>query len=443
MSEKKTVWSVTGMHCVHCETAVVRAVYGLPGLKEARANYKSATLTAVWDEKALPQEAIERALSEAGYGLRGQQRKADEAMRIVGILFAVIALYLLVTSTPLSSILSAFPVAQEGMSLGALFLVGVMTSVHCVAMCGGIHLGHSAEAGQNNGDVLCVNLLYQFGRIVSYTVIGALVGAVGSVLSVSNAVRGGIQVIAALFMLLMAINLLGGFSWTRRLSFHLPRALTVRIATLAHGRSSLIIGLANGLMPCGPLQAMQLYALSTGSALMGAISMFCFALGTSPLMLAFGWVGGRLNARFGRPMRTASAALVLIMGMSMFSSGLALTGVNVSSGVQIAPQQDNIAYIANNVQLVYSELDYGFYPAITVQVGMPVAWTLHADASRLNGCNNAIIIPEFDLYVPLVEGDNIIRFTPSKAEIIPYSCWMGMIRSTITVVDDISVAISS
>ena len=51
MSEKKTVWSVTGMHCVHCETAVVRAVTGLPGLKEARANYKSATLTAVWDEK--------------------------------------------------------------------------------------------------------------------------------------------------------------------------------------------------------------------------------------------------------------------------------------------------------------------------------------------------------------------------------------------------------
>ena len=440
MSGKRTVWSVTGMHCVHCETAVVRAVSGLPGLKEARANYKSATLTAAWDEKVLPQTAIEQALSEAGYGLRNRQRKTDEALRIVGMLFAVIALYLLVTNSPLSSILSAFPVAQEGMSLGALFLVGVMTSVHCVAMCGGIHLSHSAQAGQNNRDVLRVNLLYQLGRVVSYTVIGALVGALGSVLSVSSAVRGGIQLLAALFMLLMAINLLGGFSWTRRLSFHLPRALSGRIAVLTRGRSSLFIGFANGLMPCGPLQAMQLFALSTGSALMGAASMLCFSLGTVPLMLAFGWAGGRLNARFGQPMRTASAVLVLMMGMSMFSSGLALTGVNVSSSVQSAPQQDDIAYISDGVQHVHSELDYGFYPAITVQAGMPVTWTLHAEASRLNGCNNAIIIPEFDLYVPLAEGDNIIEFTPAKAETIPYSCWMGMIRSTITVVDDISVA---
>lgn len=70
-------------------------------------------------------------------------------------------------------------------------------------------------------------------------------------------------------------------------------------------------------MPCGPLQAMQLFALSTGSWYMGALSMFCFSLGTVPLMLGVGLISGTLNRRFAGPMRIACAALVAVMGMSM------------------------------------------------------------------------------------------------------------------------------
>lgn len=68
-------------------------------------------------------------------------------------------------------------------------------------------------------------------------------------------------------------------------------------------------------MPCGPLQSMQLYALSTGSPVMGGLSMAAFSLGTVPLMLSFGLLGGRLNQRFRKPMHLFSAALILVMGM--------------------------------------------------------------------------------------------------------------------------------
>ena len=91
--------------------------------------------------------------------------------------------------------------------------------------------------------------------------------------------------------------------------------------------------------------------------------------------------------------------------------------------------------VRGDVQYVRSELEFGGYPAITVQAGIPVEWTIHADETRINSCNNEIYIPALDLSVPLEPGDNVIRFTPEESGVIPYTCWMGMIRSSIYVTD--------
>lgn len=200
------------------------------------------------------------------------------------------------------------------------------------------------------------------------------------------------------------------------------------------GRSALIVGLANGLMPCGPLQSMQLYALSTGSRWMGALSMLCFGLGTAPLMLGIGLAGGRLNRRFAGPMRRASALLVALMGLSMLISGLALAGI----GMEQTPMgADGYAVIQGERQYVRSEVDYGAYTPITVQRGVPVEWTIVADADRLNGCNNEIVVPAYGLTVALQPGENVVEFTPGESGAVTYSCWMGMIRSSIYVVDSL------
>ena len=67
--------------------------------------------------------------------------------------------------------------------------------------------------------------------------------------------------------------------------------------------------------------------------------------------------------------------------------------------------------------------------------GVPVKWIIQADESDINGCNNQMLIPKYNIEKKLVAGDNIIEFTPTETGTVPYSCWMGMIKSSITVVN--------
>ena len=79
--------------------------------------------------------------------------------------------------------------------------------------------------------------------------------------------------------------------------------------------------------------------------------------------------------------------------------------------------------------------DYDAYEPIVVQRNLPVTWTLMVPEEKLIGCNNEILAPELGIAKKLVPGKNTITFTPTKTGIFTFSCWMGMIRSRITVVD--------
>lgn len=431
MIMKETTWRISGMHCPHCETAILRAVRDMKGMENPRADYRAGTLIALWDDTVLPEAALRDRIAEAGYTLAGKREAVPVWKRLLSLLavMAVLAaLFALVALSPLQGLLSRFPTAKAGMGLGVLFAVGLLTSLHCVAMCGGINLAQSAASAQADRRVSAANIQYNLGRLVSYTVVGGIVGAIGTVFKLSNAAQAAIQLVAAIFMVLMALNLLdiGGL---RGIIPTLPEGLRSKL--MAKGsRSSLYIGLLNGLMPCGPLQAMQLYALSTGSLIMGALSMFCFCLGTVPLMLGFGLVSGHLNRRFARPMRVASGILVLLMGMAMLTNGLNLAGIRLNLPGGAA---SDAAVTDANIQLVQSELDWRGYPDITVKTGIPVRWTIHAEAEKITGCNNEMVISALNLRVPLEAGDNIVEFTADEPGIIPCTCWMGMLRGKITV----------
>ena len=96
---------------------------------------------------------------------------------------------------------------------------------------------------------------------------------------------------------------------------------------------------------------------------------------------------------------------------------------------------DNTPKAVDGVQTVTTKLSSGRYEPITVQKGVPVKWVIQAKAADINGCNNKMVIPKYNIEKKLVAGDNIIEFTPTEAGTFAYSCWMGMIRSKITVVD--------
>ena len=113
------------------------------------------------------------------------------------------------------------------------------------------------------------------------------------------------------------------------------------------------------------------------------------------------------------------------------SDGVAMQVIALKDG-------DGIARLDGDVQRVTTEIDYGSYPPITVQAGVPVEWTLRVPEGKLTGCNNAIVIPAYGLRVELQTGDNLVAFTPEEPGTVAFSCWMGMIRSTITVVESLA-----
>jgi plastocyanin domain-containing protein len=116
----------------------------------------------------------------------------------------------------------------------------------------------------------------------------------------------------------------------------------------------------------------------------------------------------------------------------MLSNGLSLAGIQL----RLPGSTSSDTTVTNaNIQVVESELDWRGYPDITVQAGVPVRWNIHAEAEKITGCNNEMVIPALDLRVPLSEGDNIVEFTVDKPGVIPYTCWMGMLRGTITAVE--------
>lgn len=388
MSTKNTKWKVEGMMCPHCEETVRQAVKELPGIKNVAASYRKGTLTADWDEIQLPERRIAAVLKEEGYTLVCRKEGYDKRAVLNFIISAAVlaALWLLLENTGLSDRFSAFPVAKAGMSLSALFIIGLMTSLHCAAMCGGISIGTAAGGKSAN-----TALEYNAGRVISYTVTGGIVGALGRAFSISPAVKGTIQLIAGAFMIIMALNLTGCFSFLSALVPRLPRGLRKIFARRGSG-SPLMIGLLNGLMPCGPLQAMQIYALSSGSWYMGALSMLCFALGTLPLMLGVGLISGRLNKRYARQVQAFSAILVAVLGIGMLQSGAALAYpvkeiVSAGIGAEIGETEQ-----ADDIQEIYSRADYGSYEGITVKSGIPVKWHLNVPEGKLNGCNNAITL---------------------------------------------------
>jgi sulfite exporter TauE/SafE/copper chaperone CopZ len=434
---------ITGMTCGLCVQKIEAALQALPGVSKATVQLARGTARIVHDPEKVKRRDLIRAVVAEGYGVGSDAGGAPGGrVRSVGRIAAVLStaglLYLLLSRFGVGAAAGLLPLAEEGMGYGMLFVIGLITSVHCVMMCGGIGLSQCMRAPQpapGGVGALKPSALYNLGRVISYTLVGALVGAAGSVISFSQTARGVVQAVAGVFMLIMGLNMTGLFPWMARLVPRMPKFAAQKIGGRGRSMGPLYVGLINGLMPCGPLQAMQIYALSTGDPAKGALSMLVFSLGTVPLMFGFGALGSIMNRRFSRRAMAVGAVLVAALGLTMLSSGMNLAGASfptAGAGTAGAPT----AARAEAVQRVTTTLRSGSYEPITVTAGVPVEWTINAPKGSINGCNNRMILPAFGIEHSFEPGANVIRFTPEKAGRFRFSCWMGMITSTVTVIDN-------
>lgn len=436
--------SIKGMTCSGCERRIEFALMALEGVKKARASFSQSRVELEYDEELISLEKIIAAIEKQGYQAAGSQNNtaADRipTNHLLGITIILMALYLMLKN---NIGFNFIPQINQSMSYGILFVVGLMTSLHCIAMCGGINLSQCVAIEKDNSDFkkysnLKPSLLYNLGRVVSYTIIGGIVGALGSVVSLSGTAKGTVAIIAGVFMVIMGLNMLNVFPGLRKIIPSLPVVFGDKIYH-NNGKRPFWIGLLNGLMPCGPLQAMQLYALAAGSFWAGASSMLVFSLGTVPLMFGFGTLSSFLSSKYTRQILKISAVLVIFLGIIMLNRGFNMSGYNVLAATA-APKtsSQNVAKIEGNVQVITTTMNDGTYTPIIVQKGIPVKWTINASQEGLNGCNNPVTIPKYNIQKELVPGNNLIEFTPQSEGNITYTCWMGMVSSNIKVVNDLS-----
>ncbi|KAA8673287.1 urease accessory protein UreH domain-containing protein [Clostridium sp. HV4-5-A1G] len=440
MKSRKEKIKVFDMTCVSCELRVEKAVKRLNGVRNALASFNDESVIVEYNPDLCSLENIKDAIRVSGYSTESSSR-----YKIAGMFVIAAAVILIGSSSSGIDINSRL----NGATYFVLFLVGILTSIHCVGMCGGMALSQSVnKGGKSKFDSIKPAALYNAGRVTSYTVLGGIVGGLGSVFSLSISIKAGLQIFAGIFMIIMGSNM-SGYSLFKRFNIRLPWSAC---SMKKKPRTPFLVGILNGLMPCGPLQAMQLYALGTGSILKSSLSMLMFSLGTVPLMLGFGAVSGILSRGYTKTLLKFSGILVIVLGIVMGSRGLALAGVNIPTVSTLAAglygnktsaeSSAGKSTLKDGVQIIKMTADdSGYIPnGLYVQKNVPVKWII--DGKALNSCNGQIIVPSLNIQRNLQAGENIIEFTPKGGD-INFSCGMGMIRGVIKVVDDISTVDTS
>lgn len=438
---------IENMTCPACVSRVTETISGIEGIMGVTVDLATSIAT-LKHEAPLNFSEISERLESIGYeyaGILPEETTTKRAnalsngpLPLIGLALIVIIILIISPSTMTTGL--NLPPSLGYMSL---FMVGVLVSMHCIGMCGGIVMSQCLQA---KASPIRTSFRYNAGRVVSYTLIGGLAGLLGNAFNVSFTAKGIISLVAGLFMILMGLNLAGYFKRHANLIPRIPSSLRQRFGMDRFGPFT--IGLFNGLMPCGPLQAMQLYALGTGDPIQGALSMFFFSLGTVPTMFSLGAFSALIGKRFNKQLMLVSGIIVIILGVVTTQRGLSLIPLisemksDLSSITGYVNQANNpditVATIKDGYQEVTVDVKPRAYGIIRVQKGIPVKFNLRAEEQNINGCNNGVILPAFRVDKVLEPGDNIIEFTPTETGTFEYSCWMNMITSKIEVVEDLN-----
>lgn len=207
----------------------------------------------------------------------------------------------------------------------AVFLIGLLGGTHCVGMCGGIVSALTVQIPGQVGRQWPIHLAYNLGRIATYTGLGALLGAIGSVGLLFDdflPVQMALYLMANLMLVALGLYLTG---FTRLLAplermgqtlWRRVQPLTRRFLPVRGLRQAIPLGLLWGLLPCGLVYSVLTTALITGSAAGGAGLMLAFGLGTLPNLMLAGMLLKRLQGVTRRPwVRTLAGSVVLGFGV--------------------------------------------------------------------------------------------------------------------------------
>lgn len=450
---------VDGMTCRACEIRIQRALLGVPGVEAATANAASGVVT-IETSAVVPRDALARAVASAGEDYRlgtGARRpwltRDRSIWRDLAISLVVVAIVaVLIEASGLTSLADRIGDAAGTGSLLVVAALGVAAGFStCMALVGGLVLAFTARAtqsargGSTARERWRSQAAFNAGRVLGFAALGAVTGLLGSAVTLSGTGLAVAMLAAAAIMTLVSIQLSGA---SPRLSAGflptLPDVVSARLQRRANagGRglaAPAAIGAATYLLPCGFTQAVQIYALSTGSPARGAAIMGVFALGTAPGLLAIGGIGagvhGVWSARFAR------FAAVGVLAFAVVNAGAAL-GILAPgwAGRDAATAPTAISAnvrLAEGVQYVTTtQVADGYAPADAVVVaGVPVVWQVTSEALTCASWLRAPGLGDADGAVLTPGETSEFRFTPGEAGTLRFSCGMGMYWGSFEVID--------
>jgi len=192
---------------------------------------------------------------------------------------------------------------------------------HCIGMCGGIVVAYSTikiDPKSSKVSQSVAHLLYSFGRVLTYTVLGAIFGALGGVVLFSNNANGGLLIFAGVVMILAGLSLMGKIKFLTLIehSFSSSSIYKSAFKSVLNSKSNLsffLLGMLNGLLPCGFVYFFAITAASTADPFYGALVMFIFGISTIPAMFGVGFLSSLASATSFRNMMMSLSSIAVIL----------------------------------------------------------------------------------------------------------------------------------
>lgn len=448
----KFIVPIKGLHCQSCEILVENQLKKIKGITKAEVS-RHLNLAEIYYDKEKPELGrIAEAIAKAGYKLGEEKPKGLISKNIndykdLGIAFLIlIGLYFMLKGLGLNNI-NILPAENGGITVPLVLLIGLTAGFStCMALIGGLVLGLSVKHNEKRPEATVMqkfrpHLFFNLGRIISYVMLGGLLGLLGSTVQFSGTALGILTILIGLIMLVMGLQLIGIFPWAEKFKFTLPKGLS-RVLGIGSEqkeyshKNSLILGALTFFLPCGFTQAMQVFAVSTGSFAYGALVMGLFAIGTLPGLLSIAGLASAVKGSLAKKFFKFAGLAVIIFSLFNISNGLGLTGwtAGLSQTGNINLNDPNVI-LENGIQVVrMKQLSNGYSPnSFTVKKGLPVKWVI--DSLAPYSCAASLVMPKFNIRKNLVKGENIIEFTPLETGRIPFSCSMGMYTGRFNVVD--------
>lgn len=339
------------------------------------------------------------------------------------------------------------------MNLWVIFLTGLTVGgLTCLAVQGGLLASviaareeEEVEKGINRKSTIFPTLAFLGAKFIAYTGLGFLLGAFGGVIGINQTTQIIMQLIAGLYMVAIALNLLNIHPIFRYAVIQPPKFLTRRVRNQSKSKdlfAPALLGAMTIFIPCGTTLAMEALAISSANALWGAAVMGTFVLGTAPLFFGIGWLTSVLGDNFRSNFLKIAALAVMYLGITSING--ALIALNFPLNSQTITNAFNNSAQSRNEEKSYSEsppnqspeiviTSSGYTPNyIRVKKGQSV--NLKITSKDAYSCASAFRIPSLGISKNFQANETeTITFIPQKEGRIAFSCSMGMYTGVIEV----------